>query len=231
LILVKPALPTLEENASRRRLLKSRTDRRREDTRRRLIKATYEIVAERGLEGLVIQDITARADVGYGSFYNHFPSKEAIVAAAIEAFRLHTKEMYESLDGLTSNRVEAFANDVRIWLRVAKTDSVWGWFMIRAVLSGNDFRFGISDLIRRAVAAGIEEGVFKHPDIEMAREIVSGLLLLATLKLVSGEVDEDYADRIIGAALSVLGVPEPTIRDVMAKPLPEVALPALFDAA
>jgi len=229
--LVKSALPALEESASAHRLLKSRSDRRREDTRRKLLRATYEIVAERGLEGLVIQDITARADVGYGSFYNHFPSKDAIVSAAIEAFRLHTKGMYENLDGLTSDRVEAFANDVRVWLRVAKTDRMWGWFMIRAVLSGNDFRFGIGDLIRRAVAAGIEEGVFRHQDIDMARETVAGLLLLATLKLVSGEVDDDYADRIISTALSVLGVPDASIREVMAKPLPDVALPAFLAAA
>jgi DNA-binding transcriptional regulator YbjK len=64
---------------------KSRSERRREDARRRLMKAAYEIIAQRGLEGLIVQDVTETADVGYGSFYNHFSSKEAIVEAVNHA--------------------------------------------------------------------------------------------------------------------------------------------------
>ena len=82
-----PSLPH-DESPSEAPLPKSRFERRREDTRRRLMKATYEIIARRGFEGLVIQDITEAADVGYGSFYNHFLSKDAIVSAVTDAARL-----------------------------------------------------------------------------------------------------------------------------------------------
>jgi len=37
-------------------------------------------MAERGMEGVAINEITEAADVGFGSFYNHFESKEAIYA-------------------------------------------------------------------------------------------------------------------------------------------------------
>jgi hypothetical protein len=50
---------------------KSRSERRREDTRRRLMKAACEIIARRGFEGLLVKDITEAAEVGYGSFYYH----------------------------------------------------------------------------------------------------------------------------------------------------------------
>ena len=33
----------------------------------------------------MIQEITQFADVGYGTFYNHFPSKDAVVDAVIES--------------------------------------------------------------------------------------------------------------------------------------------------
>jgi AcrR family transcriptional regulator len=210
---------------------KRRTERRREDTRRRLMKAAYEIIAERGFEGLVIQDITQRADVGYGSFYNHFASKEAIVEATIEAAHLRTKQMYEGLDAHTADRVEAFAADLRMWFHVSTADTRWGWFMIRTVLSAKEFRSGVAELVKRAIRAGIDDGAFTHGDVEMAHEIIAGLLLLGTLKLVSAEVPGDYAEKIVGAALKTLGVSNKKIENAMKQPLPELDLPPFLEAA
>jgi AcrR family transcriptional regulator len=41
-------------------------------------------MAEKGMEGVAINEITEAADVGFGSFYNHFESKEAIYAALLD---------------------------------------------------------------------------------------------------------------------------------------------------
>ena len=46
--------------------------------------AALKLMAERGMEGVAINEITEAADVGFGSFYNHFDSKEAIYAAVLE---------------------------------------------------------------------------------------------------------------------------------------------------
>ena len=61
----------------------TRTDRRRERTRGRLTDATRELIAEKGVAALRIQEITERADVALGSFYNHFDSKEEVVEAVV----------------------------------------------------------------------------------------------------------------------------------------------------
>ena len=51
--------------------------RRKRETRARLLEAALRLSAERGMEGVAINEITEAADVGFGSFYNHFESKEA----------------------------------------------------------------------------------------------------------------------------------------------------------
>jgi AcrR family transcriptional regulator len=195
------------------------------------MKATYEIIARRGFEGLVIQDITEAADVGYGSFYNHFLSKDAVVSAVTDAARLHMKMMYERLDGQATDRAEAFAMDLRMWLHLSKTDKVWGWFMIRTILYGQELRASLSGVLKRALYAGVNDSAFKHDDVEMAHEIIGGLLLLASLKFVSAKVDEHYPDKIVSTALRSLGLKEPTIHGVMNKPLPELDLPPFLEAA
>jgi len=81
--------------AARSKQLGSRGERRRQETRAKLIRAAHELMGEKGIGATTIQEITDTADVGFGSFYNHFESKQAIVQAADQA--LHV----ERLDGRT----------------------------------------------------------------------------------------------------------------------------------
>src|SRR5690349_18112328 len=65
-----PAVPVREPRGARRR----------RETRSRLLMAALKLMAEKGMEGVAINEITETGDVGFGSFYNHFESKEAIYA-------------------------------------------------------------------------------------------------------------------------------------------------------
>lgn len=49
------------------------------ETRARILDATRDVLGEHGLESTTLKAITDRADVGAGSFYNLFESKEAAV--------------------------------------------------------------------------------------------------------------------------------------------------------
>jgi AcrR family transcriptional regulator len=62
----------------------TRHDRRRDRTRSHLQDALIDLVLERGIEEIVIQDITDRADVGRGTFYFHFESKEDVLWSIVQ---------------------------------------------------------------------------------------------------------------------------------------------------
>src|SRR6202040_4364816 len=57
-----------------------RRERRRLETRERLYRAALELFAERGFLETTVEDITEAADVGKGTFFNYFPTKEHILA-------------------------------------------------------------------------------------------------------------------------------------------------------
>jgi AcrR family transcriptional regulator len=210
---------------------KNRSERRREDTRRRLMKATYEIIARRGHEGLVIQDITEAADVGYGSFYNHFSSKEAIVDAVIEAALAHGAAVYGRVAAMGTDRIETFAMELRSCLELSQTDPVWGWFIIRSMLSGQHIRIAMAERLKRAIEGGIAAGMFAVEDAEMTRHTIGGLLLVGTLKIVNGEAGADYPRRVAQTALRLLGVAETKVADALARPMPDVAAVPFLEAA
>lgn len=58
-----------------------RRERRREETRERLFRAALGLFARQGFQATTVESITEEADVGKGTFFNYFPSKEHVLAA------------------------------------------------------------------------------------------------------------------------------------------------------
>ena len=58
-----------------------RRERHRVETRERIFRAALGLFAQRGFPATTVEDITEAADVGKGTFFNYFPSKEHVLAA------------------------------------------------------------------------------------------------------------------------------------------------------
>src|ERR1700733_9083713 len=58
----------------------SRRERRSSELLQRLLDAAVDLFARKGFAETTVEDITNAADVGKGTFFNYFPSKEHILA-------------------------------------------------------------------------------------------------------------------------------------------------------
>jgi AcrR family transcriptional regulator len=58
---------------------RGRRERRGSETRERLFRSAMDLFRERGFHNTTVEDITNAADVGKGTFFNYFPSKEHIL--------------------------------------------------------------------------------------------------------------------------------------------------------
>lgn len=61
----------------------SRTERRKEKTRRKIIETALRLVRQYGFETATMEQIAEEVDIAKGTLYNYFPSKEAIISAYI----------------------------------------------------------------------------------------------------------------------------------------------------
>jgi AcrR family transcriptional regulator len=77
-----------------------RRERHRAETRERIFRAALALFAERGYQETTVEAITEAADVGKGTFFNYFPTKEhvlgtfgderiAVIERAVEEARKH----------------------------------------------------------------------------------------------------------------------------------------------
>ena len=58
----------------------SRRERHRAEMRERIFRAALQLFAERGYLETTVEDITEAADVGKGTFFNYFPTKEHVLS-------------------------------------------------------------------------------------------------------------------------------------------------------
>jgi len=58
----------------------SRRERKKQETRQRLLEAAWALFAEQGYESTTVEQITERADVAKGTLFNYFETKETLLA-------------------------------------------------------------------------------------------------------------------------------------------------------
>ncbi|MBN1635721.1 MAG: TetR/AcrR family transcriptional regulator [Deltaproteobacteria bacterium] len=99
----------------------TRQERRVFKTRNKLLSASSRLFADKGIDLTTIDDITERADLGKGTFYYHFNSKEEVITelissvceglvSSIEKKTEGVTDLPELLDGIIVAHIEFFSN-------------------------------------------------------------------------------------------------------------------------
>ena len=97
----------------------SRSERRTLVTRRKLLSAARSVFAEKGLDLARIDDITERADVGKGTFYNYYQTKEDLIrelmANVLKDLKGVIKENCRDISDLTELLDSLIATHIRFF--------------------------------------------------------------------------------------------------------------------
>ncbi|MFJ9721777.1 TetR/AcrR family transcriptional regulator [Streptomyces sp. NPDC101209] len=200
----------------------NRFERRRAETRRALVRAARQILAETGDTGVSIQAIAERADVGFGSFYNHFESKtELFEAAVIDALEEFGQSFDERLSGL-DDPAELVAAGFRLSARMADTRPELMQVLRRRGLGYIHSDNGLARRAVRDLEAGMASGRFTAVDPAVALSALGGTLLsLVELRFARPDLDGDEAAvNLAEMVLLMLGVPADDAHGVARRPLP-----------
>jgi AcrR family transcriptional regulator len=200
----------------------SRLDRRKARTRQALIDAAVRLIAEGPGDRASIQEITDAADVGFGSFYNHFPSKEQLFeVASAEVLERWGQMIDRACEGI-SDPAEVFAVSFRISARLGWTHPDIARFLTGAGLDVLASPSGLAPRALRDIKAGQASGAFAIPNAELALAAAAGDLLglLWLRQHHPDQVAETSVDQLAEAVLRLLGVPAPDAARLASLPLP-----------
>lgn len=200
----------------------TRRERRKAQTRDRLVASARERFAEQGVEATRINEITEAADVGFGSFYNHFTGKDDIVAAVAEEVITELGEQIARATEHLPDPAEVVATAHRAVLLTAASDPTLGWLLIRLELSHDLASRALGPFAMRDLQAGIDAGRF-HIEDPVTTLIGSGAALLGIVRSVLDRrltVSPEQAAQLHAAnVLRMLGVPHDEASAIAHRPL------------
>jgi AcrR family transcriptional regulator len=75
-----------------------RRERAKAATRSRIVTAAIALFGKRGVENVTVEEIAATADVGKGTVYNYFQTKEEIIVAFMATFEQRVQARIAKLD-------------------------------------------------------------------------------------------------------------------------------------
>lgn len=203
----------------------TRLDRRKARTRQKLVDAARRILAEGGSTDVSIQEITDTADVGFGTFYNHFETKAELFETAV---REVLEEYGASLDVACADlddSAEIYAVGVRMTARLAHTQPAIAQVLVQVGMSYAWAEEGLAARALRDIQRGIDDGRFALSDVRLGLLSTAGCVL-AFLQIALDRPDEfreSDADDVAEMLLRMLGMNGRSARAVAHRPLP--ALP------
>jgi AcrR family transcriptional regulator len=199
-------------------------ERRKQRTRAALIRAAQGFIASGRINAPVLE-ITQAADVGMGSFYNHFDSKEQLFDAAVAEVLDAHGALLDELTSSIEDPAETFACSYRLTGRMFRRSPQESQILLSngMTLLGSDR--GLAPRALRDIEEATRAGRFRVDDPELALAVAGGALLgLGNLLRNQPERDDaQAADAVTEDVLRLFGLSPEEAREICSRPLPDLA--------
>ncbi len=195
---------------------------RKTRTRTALVHAARDLVFERGHEKISIQDITARAGVATGTFYNHFQTKQDVFEAVVENFREGFAKGAEEIRQYLTDPALIVAATMKYYFQQAQDNEQWQNFIKYSGLTGDYALCQDTEQCLEDIQRGAKSGRFKVEDCYFTQTLVTGMVRHTNLEISKGNLGRSAMDYTAQYVLRMLGLPELVARAIVQSPLPAV---------
>jgi AcrR family transcriptional regulator len=210
----------------------NRLERRKQRTRAALIGAAQAFIAE-GKVNVPVLEITQAADVGMGSFYNHFESKEQLFEAAVAEVLESHGALLDHLTSSIDDPAETFACSFRLTGRLFRRRPQESRILLANGMALLSSDLGLAPRALRDIEAAVSAGRFTVDDPELALSVAGGALL-GLGNLLRSQPDRDdaaAADTVTEDVLRLFGLPANEAREICRRPLPDLGSSQVPDSA
>ncbi|MFG2059278.1 TetR/AcrR family transcriptional regulator [Micromonospora sp. NPDC048930] len=201
----------------------NRLERRKARTRSALVRAAQTFIAA-GKLNVPILELTQAADVGMGSFYNHFDSREQLFQAAVEDALDRYGALLDELTVGLDDAAHVFAQSFRLTGRLHRRSPELSKVLLNNGLALAGSGKGLAPRARRDIEDGVRAGRFRIRDPELAMVIVAGAALCLGQLLHDHPERDDAAatDQVTEDVLRMLGLAADEAHEICQRPLPDL---------
>ena len=194
---------------------------KRQATRQLLLDAARDLVLERGHDRISIEEITNRAKVSKGTFYNYFDTKQDAFTAVAQGLKTQlAADLVKTTDPIKDPAMKV-AITLKFYFYQSLDNQDWREFTrftgLTELYLEQDTEERVEDLQR-----GIKAGRFKGDNVYFTDSLISGMSRHVLSEIDRGPLARDACDYAIRSILQMLGLPE-----IVAKALTQTRLPPI----
>ena len=223
--MVKPANATLPAKALHTKGAPeslSRVERKRKDTRERIIRQAEYLMRKQPIDELTIQDFTDAAGIGHGTFYLHFKSKYEVLIPIVEQEARRWDKIIQSQMSDIDDPAIVLASSSRYMARVIAADPLWRWFLQHSGVPVEDMRHAIGRFGARDFGRGLMSGRFNVPELTIASSYMLGGFVSGLLASFDSADPNRTIDQMVEMFLRVVGLESEEAARIANLPLPEL---------
>ena len=201
------------------RTRRSRTGGHGETVRDALVRAGQSLFSRHPVDAVPIDDIVGEARVAKGSFYKHFPDKEALLSAVVDRIRHAIEREVTAANAEVTDAAARVARAICVYLRYVAEEAEQGGVLVRNDRSGHTLpSLKLNKGTVEDVRLGLSTGRFTVPTVESGALFVLGVGHVGLARFSGGQSAASnvwIAQQLCQLMLRGLGLP-PTEADLIA---------------
>ncbi len=195
----------------------SRTGR----TRNALLAAGLDLLVDRPIDAIAIDEIVARAGVAKGSFFNHFIDKPGFAAAVAAVVRLEVEAEVARANAGIADPITRIAGGMAVAARCALAEPRRMMVLLRSQEPSTSQAHPLNRGLKEDIEAALAQGLLRPEAREVGVTYWLGLCLILAAHLIAARPKRDiaaglFADMLM-LGLTGLGVPEPRAMQIAAE--------------
>ncbi len=188
--------------------------------RKALLNACGDLLSEKPVDAITINNIVETAGVAKGSFYNHFPDKETLAAEVSSAIRAELEQVVQESNHNVTDPAYRLVRGICIHLQLAVADPRRATIMLRGAGWNTATDNPLNEGIKTDIADGLASGRFE-PRCEDAGVIqVIGAAFFTMLRITeeqhSAEQAIELSTKVFTLVLCGFGLSEGEARRIVA---------------
>ncbi len=176
--------------------------------REALVLAGYKVMSKKGIDSATMQEIAELADVGAGTIYSYFKSKDELAIAVLERAMLNLARRIEAVTDKFEDPAQVYAFGIRTVIEAATTDLRWKQLLYRSEVIANAMFNAMGPFAIRDLEKATHAGRFRVADARMTFNMAAHAIVGISLAITQNIFNEKDKDEAVVRLLCMTGIGE-----------------------
>lgn len=201
-----------------------RVARRQERKREALVQAGYKVMSKKGIDQATMQEIAEAADVGAGTVYSYFKSKDELAIAVMERLMYDLALRIEAVTDSFTDPAQVYAFGVRTVIETAINDIRWKQLLYRSEVLADAMHRRMGPFAIRDLETATRAGRFKVKDASLTFKMAAHAIIGGCLAVTNGDFPPAAVEEMVVRILCMTGVGEAEAIDLASRERPPLPL-------